>query len=201
MIYFKCVKVKLKLYLFIRASHRRQELSWTPHLLALIPSIVPMPLIKPIFHKIFILWSGGANVDTMWALQRSTGEADGDICRCDLSAARCESGRQGHGQGRVLQTRCKPQQTAAITRSLTKWGNKMRSGTRRKIILFNKRYWHCQNYSIFSVKNFFTLIYKYTELLLRETSFISETLTESSVCCKLVLLFSSFVSATSAILM
>ena len=89
MIYFKCVKVKLKLYLFIRASHRRQELSWTPHLLALIPSIVPMPLIKQIFQKIFILWSGGANVDTciMWALQRSTGEADGDICRCDLSAA------------------------------------------------------------------------------------------------------------------
>ena len=89
MIYFKCVKVKLKLYLFIRASHRRQELSWTPHLLALIPSIVPMPLIKQIFQKIFILWSGGANVDTciMWALQRSTGEADGDICCCDLSAA------------------------------------------------------------------------------------------------------------------
>ena len=114
MIYFKCVKVKLKLYLFIRASHRRQELSWTPHLLALIPSIVPMPLIKQIFQKIFILWSGGANVDTciMWALQRSTGEADGDICRCDLSAARCESGRQGHGQGRVLQTRCTPLQTA-----------------------------------------------------------------------------------------
>ena len=54
---------------------------------------------------------------------------------------------------------------------------------------------------LYSVKKILHIDYKYTELLLRETSFISETLTESSACCKLVLLFSSFVSATSAILM
>ena len=110
---------------FIWASHRWHELSWNRT--CLFPSIARSPLMKQIFQKIFSLWSRGANVDIMWALQHSTGEADGAICCCDLSAARVAAKAMAKAEGcRPAARHCRLQTGAAGTCPARTGSNKVR---------------------------------------------------------------------------